>query len=99
MPLGFVWSISTYPDLVVLFGLPEFFKMMDDCSDDILLLTYDTTFSSGDFYITTLVLQLCTFTERPIMPVAFMLHERKFQKLHEVFCDETACRSSPGVSG
>ena len=39
-----MWSITTFPDMVVLFGLPDFLAMLDKCKDDILLLTYDTTF-------------------------------------------------------
>lgn len=83
---GFIWNITTYPDLVVLFGLPEFFVLLDSCASDMVLLSYDTTFNLGDFYVTTLVVQLGSFNEKPIIPVAFMLHERKFQKLHEEFC-------------
>ena len=37
-------------------------------------------------HVTTLVIQSGLFEERPIFPIAFMLHERKFQKLHEDFC-------------
>jgi len=81
-----VWSITTYPDLVVMSGLPEFLSMMEQCIGDILLLTYDTTFNLGDFYVTTLVVQIST-SEQPILPVAFMLQERKFQKLHQEFCN------------
>jgi len=87
---GFVWSVTTFPDLVVLFGLPEMLNLLEKCSSDVLLLTYDTTFALGDFYVTTLVAQLSTFNERPIWLVAFMLHERKFQKLHEQFCHSIA---------
>ena len=32
------------------------------------------------------MIQSGLFEERPIFPIAFMLHERKFQKLHEDFC-------------
>jgi len=96
---GFVWSITTFPDMVVLFGLPEFLSMLDKCKNDILLMTYDTTFNLGDFYVTTLVVQMTSFTERPIMPVAFMLHERKFQKFHVQFCEGIAEHLSPAVAG
>jgi len=73
--------------------------MLDKCKNAILLMTYDTTFNLGDFYVTTLVVQMTSFTERPIMPVAFMLHERKFQKFHVQFCEGIAEHLSPAVAG
>jgi len=56
--------MTTLADMVVLYSLPDFLAMLDKCKSDILSLTYDTTFNLGDFYITTLVVQLTTFTER-----------------------------------
>ena len=55
---SFIWSITTYPDLIVMFGLPQFLSMLTDSSPADILLTYDTTFNLGDFYVTTLVAQL-----------------------------------------
>jgi len=82
----FIWKIATYPDLTVTFGLPQFFNLLEtSCTSDIMF-SYDTTFNLGDFYLTTLVVQLHSFAEKPIIPIAFMLHERKFQSLHEDFC-------------
>jgi len=95
----FIWQITTYPDLTVFFGLPQFFSLLDSCYS--ILLSYDTTFQLGDFYVTTLVIQNGLFEERPIFPIAFMLHERKFQKLHEDFCTclskmlPSACQGQP----
>jgi len=54
---GFIWTITTYPDLAVMFGLREFFGMLERCVSELVLLTYDTTFQLGDFYVTTLVVQ------------------------------------------
>ena len=95
---GFIWSITTYPDLTVTFGLTEFFVLLQDCSPASVVLTYDTTFNLGDFYLTTLVLQLGQFVDKPIMPIAFMLHERKFQILHEDFCRAIEHKLPTGVS-
>ena len=81
---GFIWNIATFPDLTVTFGLTRFFELLEMCGDGIF--AYDTTFNLGDFYVTTLVAQLGQLHERPIIPIAFMMHERKFQKLHEEFC-------------
>ena len=81
-------SIATFPDLTVTFGLLQFFTLLEKSND--IFFTYDTTFNLGDFYVTTLVVQLGHFQERPIVPIAFMLHERKYQKLHEEFCADIA---------
>lgn len=86
----FVWSVTTHPDLVVTFEIPEFLKLVNECST--AYVTYDTTFNMGDFYLTSLVLQLSMFKEKPIIPLGFMMHERKFQRLHMEFCFHLACK-------
>ena len=59
---GFVWKIVTYPDLVVIFDLQELLEELDkvlllDC--DHQLLSYDTTFQLGDFYVSPVVQSYC----------------------------------------
>ena len=49
------------------------------------LLGYDTTFKHGDFYVSVLVFRHAMFNESPVIPVAFPIHDRKFQKVHERF--------------
>ena len=80
----FVWSIRTYPDLVVVFGLPSVLELLNDSST--LFFSYDTTFNLGDFYLSVLVVKLSTMREEPCVPVAFVLHERKFHSVHLEFC-------------
>jgi len=70
-----------------MFVLPEFFQLLQQCLDNVVLLTYDTTFHLGDFYVTILVLQLGAFSECLLVPIAFMLHERNIQRTHSDFCD------------
>ena len=81
----YVWSIRTFPDLVVCFGLPISVKWMMQCSN--VILSYDTTFNLGDFYLSVLTIQLSAMQELPSIPVAFALHERKFQSVHKEFCE------------
>lgn len=50
-----------------------------------MLMSYDTTFNMGDFYLSILSVQLNCFTARPCIPLAFMLHDRKFQWMHDPF--------------
>lgn len=51
-------------------------------------LFYDTIFNLGDFYVSTLAMQHPLFRETPVIPIPFMLHERKFQSCHEKFINE-----------
>ena len=47
------------------------------------LLSYDTTFQLGDFYVSSLLFRHVIFKESPIIPALFLIHERKFQSVHE----------------
>lgn len=82
----YVWSIGIFPDLVISFGIPSLMKMVQ--TSDSILLSYDTTFLLGDFYLSVLVLKLSAFCEAPIIPIGFVLHDRKFQAVHASFCEQ-----------
>ena len=80
----FVHSIRTYPDLVCVFGqkaLLDKVLLLESLSPQ--LLSYDTTFQLGDFYISVLSFRHTLFKEAPTIPVAFLLHERKFEEHHK----------------
>jgi hypothetical protein len=81
----YVWSIRTFPDMTVCFGIPSLLSLVQHCSS--VFLSYDTTFNLGDFYLSVLTLKLSVFNEDPIVPIAFVLHERKFQSVHSEFCE------------
>jgi hypothetical protein len=82
----FVWSIKTFPDFVACFGMPSMVNLVQSCNS--VLLSYDTTFQLGDFYLSVMVLKLSAFHEEPSIPVGFVLHDRKFQTVHEEFCHQ-----------
>ena len=88
---GYISDIKTAPDLYVILGLKdiyeEFDRLLQFKTDDTVPLFYDTTFNLGDFYVSTLSFQHILFENPPIIPLAIMIHERKFQKHHEVFLD------------
>ena len=50
-----------------------------------ILLSYDTTFSLGDIYVSSLLFCHVLFDSSPVVPAAFLLHERKFECTHEDF--------------
>ena len=46
------------------------------------LLSYDTTFQLGDFYVSPLIFRHTIFEEKPCIPAMFLVHERKFADTH-----------------
>ncbi len=82
----FVHKIITYPDLVVICGFKPMLKEINrllQSSSSYQLLSYDTTFKLGDFYLSPLLFRNVLFTKSPVMPALFMLHERKLRITHD----------------
>ena len=75
----FIHKIVTHPDLFVICGLHPMLKDIDRLLSivDGQLLSYDTTFQLGDFYVSPLLFRNILFSKSPVIPVAFLLHERK----------------------
>ena len=85
---GFIKEIITYPYLIFVAGISELlneFNKLALLNHKGLFCTYDTTFCLGDFYVTIITFQHGLFKKEPIIPLAFMVHDRKFQKAHEKF--------------
>ena len=49
------------------------------------VVSYDTTFLMGDFYVSSLVCRNIKLEGDPIFPVAFLVHERKHMRCHKEF--------------
>jgi len=84
---GFIHHITTYPDLVVIMYNIEtinIFRTVLQSSDVPQQLSYDTTFTLGDFYLSIILFRQTEFTSSPVLPLAFMLHERKTRKTHDI---------------
>ena len=81
-----VHTIHTHPDLVCVLGrravLDEMDRVLLHNAPSPQLLSYDTTFQLGDFYISVLCFRHTLFKEAPVIPAALLLHERKFQSHH-----------------
>ena len=83
---GFVHKIITYPDLTCICGLDAILNEINkvlQLKDVGQLLSYDTTFQMGDFYVSTLLFRHLIFEESPCIPAVFMIHERKFTETHQ----------------
>lgn len=66
--------------------IPEFNGWIIQAEIDIpILLSYDTTFSLGDIYVSPLLFCHVLFDSSPVVPAAFLLHERKVESAHENF--------------
>jgi len=83
----FVWVIQTYPDLICVCGMKEVLDQLDRLllvnSPSTQMLSYDTTFQLGDFYVSPLLFRHTLFVESPVVPALFLIHERKFETAHE----------------
>ena len=82
----FIHSIHTHPDLVCVAGQKALLNQLDrvlmlDSTPQ--LLSYDTMFQLGDFYVSILSFRHTLFKEKPVIPAAFLLHERKFSTYHK----------------
>ena len=80
--------MSTFPDLCVVDADNE---MIDESNtvvklkDPEFLLSYATTFSLGEFYVSPLVFKHTMFENNHIVAGMFMIHERKLQDTHDTF--------------
>ena len=85
---NFIWRIETYPNLICILGLRDIIAEMDrvlQLNEVGQLLSYDTTFNLGDFYVSLLVFRNVIFCEYPCIPVAFLTHENKRKDTHKIF--------------
>ena len=49
------------------------------------MVSYDTTFQLGNFYLSFAIYRLTIFKGEPCIPALFLLHERKFVRTHRTF--------------
>ena len=76
----FVWKITTFPDLLCICGLKELLTEFDrvlNVESRRQLLSYDTTFQLGDFYVSPVLFRHSLFEENPCVPAMFAIHEKK----------------------
>ena len=81
----FVHKIITYPDLTVTCGLCLMLREINRLLSvyDGHLMSYHTMFQLGDFYLLPLLFRNVLFSTSPVMPVGFLLHEKKLKNCHE----------------
>ncbi len=82
---NFILKIITFPDLIVICGFKELMKEVNkllQLGSTGQLLSYDTTFKLGDFYVSTFLFRNLLFKSSSVMPALIMLHERKLSSTH-----------------
>lgn len=83
----FVYKIVTFPDLIIVCGMKSLLRECDRLLSIKMtapqLLSYDTTFQLGDFYVSALLFRNTLFKSSPVMPIMFVIHERKLKSTHD----------------
>ena len=71
----FIKLMNIYPDLSIIFGnkdiLEELNRVLAIKSDEPVVMSYDTTFNVGDFFVSVLVFRHVLFKNRVCIPAAF----------------------------
>ena len=72
----FIHKIVTFPDLVIVCGLKPMLKEVNrllqvESLSSSQLLSYDTTFQLGDFYVSPMLFRNILFIRSPVMPAFF----------------------------
>ena len=84
---NFIHKIITFPDLVIVCGLKVMLRTINRIiqlhHNPPILFSYDTTFQLGNFFISPLLFRNSVFETCPVMPVMFLIHERKLRNSHE----------------
>ena len=95
----FAHIIKTFPDLIVICGLKKMVTELNGQAKSNLpqLLSYDTTFQLGNFYVSPLLFRHTLFSSSPVIPVLFLEHERKFQLVHDEFMKQAGKSTVPLV--
>ena len=81
----FIHNIVTYQKLASCVCLQSILAELDSalslksCGH---LLSYDTTFNTGDCYVSPLLFKHVAFNENPVMMAGVFSHERKFEVHH-----------------
>lgn len=97
----YVHQLTIYPDLQCFVAnkelLMELNKNLQVKSNEVPLLSYDTTFLIGDFYVSVLVFKHVWFECSPTIPVAFYIHDRKSEEIHHDFWRKI-CKLVPNLN-
>lgn len=94
-------QIDIYPSLVCVSGLDDILQEFNDLLlyDEYgpIKMYYDTIYKLGELFVSVLSFQHIIFEQDKIIPVAFMMHDKRDTKFHERFF-EVLKSSVPNLS-
>ena len=86
----FIHLLVAEPNLQIHLANDSLIELTNDLMKrNMVLLYYDTTFNLADIFVTPVVARNLHFVSNPIYPVAFLLHERKYESVHLQFLVQT----------
>lgn len=75
----------TRENLATVIGLPDAINdFIEVTRGTVPVLYYDTTFTMGDFYVSTLLYRSEMFEGSPVMPLLMLIHERRTTDSHQL---------------
>ncbi|KAL4240107.1 hypothetical protein ACF0H5_000901 [Mactra antiquata] len=82
-------QIDVFPSLVCISGmdgiLQEFNDLLIFDKENPIKMFYDTTYKLGELFVSVLSYQHIIFEKNPIIPLAFMMHDKRDAKFHKRF--------------
>ena len=88
---GFIIQLDTLNDFICIVGMKFMFEMVDKIlqkNPRECVFGYDTTYELGDYYCSVLVFRHPYLSGNPGFPIAFMLHDKRLQKVHNSFMEK-----------
>lgn len=89
---AFIKYIEIHPNIIVVLGHDEAISLANRLIERFLkdskleqVFSYDTTFELGDFYVSILVMKNTDFSQNPIFPLMFLIHDKKTKLTHLKF--------------
>lgn len=86
----FINYVAVEPELCVHLSHPSLINLTNQLikTNQQIIFNYDTTFNLSPYFVTPIVTRNIHFIQEPIYPVAFLVHERKFENTHLHFLIE-----------
>ncbi|XP_063787335.1 uncharacterized protein LOC134936259 [Pseudophryne corroboree] len=84
---NFIRNFTLLPELIIVVSLPKIVDLYNEvCSiNQHQLLSYDTTFTIGDYYVSPIVFKCPWFKGQPSIPLAAMIYDNGSAEVHKTF--------------
>ncbi|XP_075062830.1 uncharacterized protein LOC142151269 [Mixophyes fleayi] len=84
---NFIRNLILMPEFIIVVSLPEIVNLYNEvCSiNQHQLLSYDTTFRLGEYFVSPIVFKCPFFEEQPSIPLAAMISDNRSIDVHKIF--------------